>query len=95
MSALGRGREERPRCNVQLVLDGHFNPPLKLLPCKHSPLSGNIPMRTPLPTGGNLRQRDLEVADPLFGDGAVRRRRLSCAGVPQAADHSLVAPDEE
>ncbi|PSC76011.1 helicase-like transcription factor isoform B [Micractinium conductrix] len=53
-----------------------------------------LPMRR-VCSGGNLRQRDLEVADPLFGDGAVRRRRLSCAGVPQAADHSLVAPDEE
>ena len=53
------------------------------------------------PAGGNLKQRDLEVADPLFGEGAVvRRRRLSGMGAAVGGglaptDPSLVAPDEE
>jgi hypothetical protein len=54
--------------------------------------------------GGSLKQRDLQVADPLFGEGAgLRRRRLSAAGGGGGGlggklaptDHTLVAPEEE
>ncbi|KAI3434920.1 hypothetical protein D9Q98_002974 [Chlorella vulgaris] len=60
-----------------------------------------LPMRR-VCSGGTLKRRDLEVNDPLFGEGAeVRRRRLEGGGggggggTLTTTDHSLVAPEEE
>ena len=75
-------------------------------PFQRCPTSIRVLLLLLLPTaGGSLKQRDLEVADPLFGEGAgLRRRRLSAAGGGGGGglggglaptDHTLVAPEEE